>query len=283
MRAMSRGLSIGMGFVVAIGAFAAPAQASVKEAGGYSYVSKTEKVGAEEAEKLTAKCPSGTHVLAGGQEITADWGDTNELSDYPVDLGDKDKSPDDGWQTRVSYAFKSQVKVEAVCADVKPKYVKDSLLLDGEDQVNLNPECDTHKETALDLGLGIPADFADAIAINSSFTSGFYSWAAFIDNDSVASTFVKTTLVCLKGVKVDAPPADPVSVEDGQQVTNTVDCPSKTFAISGGQGNGGGKDEIAQVGSSTLDEDTYVATVDNLTNNDTIVSSTSVLCAKKLK
>jgi hypothetical protein len=50
---------------------------------------------------LTAKCPNARQVSGGGTFMSTEAYKTNLVHSYPVDDGDADKAPDDGWKVRV--------------------------------------------------------------------------------------------------------------------------------------------------------------------------------------
>ncbi len=76
---------------------------------------------------VTVKCPGDTHVLGGG--IGAVWGMGVVVSSMPVDRGDGDVKPDDGWSVVVASPEDTgqpvdRMKVHAVCATgPSPKYI----------------------------------------------------------------------------------------------------------------------------------------------------------------
>ena len=76
-------------------------------------------------EPVTVKCPGNAHVLSGG--IGAVWGMGVVVSSMPVDRGDGDEKPDDGWSVVVASPEDAQsddrIKIHAVCATgPAPKY-----------------------------------------------------------------------------------------------------------------------------------------------------------------
>ena len=60
--------------------------------------SKSVHAGAVKA--ITAKCPAHSHVTGGGADFVATAGAGKQLASYPVDGGDRDKVPDDGWRVQ---------------------------------------------------------------------------------------------------------------------------------------------------------------------------------------
>jgi hypothetical protein len=81
-----------------------------------SYKSSTKKVKGGKRAKLTAHCPAGTKDTAGGVQ-TGDFDAVQISSSYPVDDGDANKKPDDGWAAQVfNRGGRATVTVWAVCA-----------------------------------------------------------------------------------------------------------------------------------------------------------------------
>jgi hypothetical protein len=69
--------------------------------------------GAGSSGTITAKCPKGTHVLAGGAYTSGAVSEAAVLATIPADLKDKDKIPDDGWTARAYNAVGGQKVVTA--------------------------------------------------------------------------------------------------------------------------------------------------------------------------
>lgn len=257
---------------------AAPASAAVNSAGGFKYVQKRVQVPDDATRSITAKCPRGTKVLSGGQETIAFGVD---VLDFPADTRDRGKTPDDGWTTRIStFGGPATVHVEATCADLKPTYRQDTVRLDNEDITLVTPDCRAG-ETAIDLGTRVPASNT-ALSINSGAATGGSTYTAWYDNLSTADAFVDTTLVCLER---RAESGFRSNTFDSEQDTFSAECPAGTFAVGGGQTNGGGRDEVKQIGSSTSNARGYVVTVErsSFADDPEYVLNTFALCMKKLR
>ena len=81
-----------------------------------AYRSATRKVKPRKSAKLTAHCPAGTKDTSGGVR-TGDFDTVQISSSYPVDDGDANKKPDDGWRVRVfNRGARATVTAWAVCA-----------------------------------------------------------------------------------------------------------------------------------------------------------------------
>ena len=95
----------------------------VQKDGGYSYAIDGYEVGPGSTISVKSACPGRTKVLSGGASSFGGFGDSYISSSYPYDDGDRGKSPDDGWKTKVS-AFDSFVDLNAyaACAKLKPTY-----------------------------------------------------------------------------------------------------------------------------------------------------------------
>jgi hypothetical protein len=66
-----------------------------------SYEQKSGPLDSSKSAKVRAKCDSG-HVTGGGARISGSIADAHVAGSYPVDGGDNDKVPDDGWETRAA-------------------------------------------------------------------------------------------------------------------------------------------------------------------------------------
>jgi hypothetical protein len=95
------GAIVGAGAVSAVGAGhgdgqsrgSGSAQGKVQSVGGLKYV--TTKSNGAQGFVGEAHCPRGTHVLGGG--VHTDFVSYDVDESYPIDGGDPDKIPDDGW------------------------------------------------------------------------------------------------------------------------------------------------------------------------------------------
>ena len=77
-----------------------------------------------QALKLTANCPASQHVVGGGATAgqSGSIADAYVNSSYPIDDGDRNRTPDDGWRARLYGASQLDAAAIAVCAETKPRY-----------------------------------------------------------------------------------------------------------------------------------------------------------------
>src|SRR4051794_13026502 len=124
---MRRGPDLAIAVVAAlfvVSAMAGTAGAEVTHAGGIAYVSKFYPTRSGEF-RLHANCPKGTHVMGGGAKDFADYNTTALYHSYPIDRGDSDKQPDDGWEV-AGAGDPVDWTAYAECTDHKLTYVQKS-------------------------------------------------------------------------------------------------------------------------------------------------------------
>jgi hypothetical protein len=92
------------------------------------YRSTTKKVKGGRKAKLTAHCPAGTKDTAGGVQ-TGDFDAVQISSSFPVDDGDANNKPEDGWGAQVfNRGSRATVTVWAVCAKgAKVAYIESTV------------------------------------------------------------------------------------------------------------------------------------------------------------
>jgi hypothetical protein len=91
-----------------------------------AYRSNSAKVPVGRARTVAARCPSGTHVSAGGGYATGTVDGSYVNSSFPFDGHDAGDAPDDGWKVRiynVSNAPRARINVFAICVTERPRYV----------------------------------------------------------------------------------------------------------------------------------------------------------------
>jgi hypothetical protein len=86
-----------------IGAAAAGADSDLGSAGGFTYIrGDTATLNAGIAGTSVADCPAGTKVVGGGlAPESSPVAESRINSTYPIDTGDADEKPDDGWEADV--------------------------------------------------------------------------------------------------------------------------------------------------------------------------------------
>jgi hypothetical protein len=70
-----------------------------------------------EGRKQRVRCPAGTHVTGGGGFLSGSTEEARLLATKPIDLRDKDRAPDDGWQAwgANSDGATKNLTVHAIC------------------------------------------------------------------------------------------------------------------------------------------------------------------------
>ncbi len=108
-----------------------------------------------QALKLTADCPADQHVLGGGAAAGqfGNIADAYVNSSYPIDDGDRNRVPDDGWRARLYGANQADAAAVAVCARTKPRYRR--LVSASNEIVSVNCPSDRH---VLGAGLRVHGD-----------------------------------------------------------------------------------------------------------------------------
>ena len=73
---------------------------------------------------VTARCAPSQHVTGGGVAVTGRPGDAEVNSSYPIDLGDADSNPDDGWRARVlsTDGDPRKMRAHAICQSRRVVY-----------------------------------------------------------------------------------------------------------------------------------------------------------------
>jgi hypothetical protein len=93
--------------------------------------------------KATARCPGSTHVTGGGGSVSGAVASAFINSSYPVDGGDGDRLPDDGWRVRVynSGDFAQTLTVAALCRRRPVSYSAAKTTLGPGVQASVKPKC----------------------------------------------------------------------------------------------------------------------------------------------
>lgn len=93
--------------------------------GRLTYASRRGTAEPASARQLTARCPAGTRVTGGGARLGGPIALLWLNSSYPIDAGDGDTKPDDGWRARGynNSGLAEAMKVFAICADLRVRYV----------------------------------------------------------------------------------------------------------------------------------------------------------------
>lgn len=99
------------------------ATGATTRAGKFSYVNENFSVRGRAQSRLEiATCPPRTHVYGGGAATALEDGVIN--ASYPIDNGDRGKTPDDGWAIYYDNFENGsiQVSARAICGPMMPRY-----------------------------------------------------------------------------------------------------------------------------------------------------------------
>ena len=217
---------------------AAPAQARGPDEGPFEYVSKGFEAVQGEEVRVTARCPGKTHVLSGGQTNDAPIFNSEALSSYPVDDGDRDAKPDDGWRAEL-YAYTSlSGEVRAVCTGERVTYAKAAFKAAPATRSSFGAVCPDVKD-ATAFGIKVPR----GVQPDTAFPTGF-SGSGSVDNVYAEKLKVKTITPCV-GFET-ASSVDGVNVAPGNRGSVSNTCTADDYVI------GGGVDTSAAYGESIL-------------------------------
>jgi hypothetical protein len=107
----------------------ASASAITYTTGRLTYVLKDAHVPASTQASRSVRCPSGTEVTGGGAYTSGSTVDDEVATSAPLDAGDRDRIPDDGWQAELNTgaALAHIVTAYAICAPFSHlSYVRES-------------------------------------------------------------------------------------------------------------------------------------------------------------
>jgi hypothetical protein len=124
-------------------------------AGRHLYVAKAAQ--AEDLSRARVKCPGrASHVIGGGGTLGKPASSTL-IASFPIDTGDQDTKPDDGWEAWGYAPVDDKLRAFAVCSHHKPAYHVATETLDPGSGSRVSAECgDGHHL----LGVGGRADSA---------------------------------------------------------------------------------------------------------------------------
>jgi hypothetical protein len=114
-----------------------------------SFPRDSKKISAGKAGRATAKCPQGARVTGGGGTAPG-----NVITgSHPVDLGDRDERPDDGWRVRGFAATAMKLKAIAICSPGATAYRTSSVSVGPGTSTPVSPlpECPDAKHV---VGIG---------------------------------------------------------------------------------------------------------------------------------
>jgi hypothetical protein len=264
---------------------AAPAASAddTHSAAGFKYVQKDLIISGSlnTIKTVTANCPAGTHVIAGGYLTSGDNGEAFLLADQPKDRPDADHKPDDAWTvTFRKYTNENlSVSAEAVCAPLKPKYRGHTIDVDPNSQKNVSQLCKSG-ESALDAGYGAGGE---EVHLNAAYPNGS-EFEMYVDNYESTVTPTYAVAVCLKTKTKTA--SQPSSLVPHDQSYKSVTCSGtsdKWLVVSGGQSNSAPYGNVSQTADDQFGAGDYFMQVDNYNQTTTYSGNTYALCMKKLR
>jgi hypothetical protein len=244
-----RGLTRAAGtaaIAVATLAFAPAAGAKVQNAGGISYASKKISVPAAQTpagafRRYVAKCPKGTRVIGGGERNDSAFDQVRMAQSYPVDDGDPNSAPDDGWGVLLQNVadVKHTGKAYAVCAAVKPTYISAGFMIAASSQDDNEVDCPAGRHIAAGGTRGHKLLFQNSL-FPFPETVGFY-----MDNFDSAPHPVTGTAICLKS-PTQVLATDQATLDGPERKRLKLTCPAGKHVLSGGQDNSAAFDFYAQ-------------------------------------
>jgi hypothetical protein len=117
-------------------------------AGKHVYVAKAEH--AEDLSRARVKCPGRSHVLGGGGTLGKP-ATSALIASFPIDTGDQDTKPDDGWEAWGYAPVDDKLRAFAVCSHHKPAYHVATDSLNPGSGSRLSAMCDAGQHL---LGVG---------------------------------------------------------------------------------------------------------------------------------
>ncbi len=275
-----RGSICGGALIVALAAVGAaalppPARAGqdVETIGGITYAESTRilieaRYYAREARCLGSKSVVSGGFFASGLFLTSGpFGSVVVRHSYPIDDGDRDSRPDDGWRAEFDLLEEATITVGAVCVDRRVGYEKRRLTVPSDTQRRGLVPCPVGK-SAVAGGLG----GSRHVVMNSSFPSPTTA-VNWVDNITGRTRAARAFATCV-GFDVvyqtQAAAVDPAE----QQVAGAI-CPGGQYTVGGGVVSGGGLGESAINGTSFRDNVSprWVSWVDNLTPSSESMAS----------
>ena len=223
---------------------ASPAAAGVTHRNGVDYVTHKVAVKHGHVVRSTAACPKHTHVLGGGEIASTGFGTIDLHQTYPVDLGDRNKTPDDGWGVVVRNAGSttSKVKVYASCGPAQVHYATHTDTIFSETEYEYDLSCPSG-DYAYSGGANGPAKHLkmDATFPYDEATPG-EKWGSYLESDGT-SVKVTSYAVCMHPVpaitEFDIPAA-----ANGHENSGGADCPDGTAVYGGGFASNAGRPSL---------------------------------------
>jgi len=211
---------------------ASSALGAINSSGGFTYVTKHRQVSeppTQISRAFEAPCPRGTHVYGGGTYNDQGFGDVVVGHSAPLDGGDKDRRPDDGWKAVLNYLDAMDVYTYAICAAPEPRYERTEVEADGA-VISWSLPCDKPGEWPISGGT---TGSSQVVEIDSYPSPVARQWEFAVYNASLTSPTLKATAVC---AKLDVTLAQhSVDVDPDEQESAFATCDGKRRIVGGGQ------------------------------------------------
>ena len=213
---------------------AGPAPAETTSAGKFRYVQRYFSVPAEsESKREVARCPRRTHVYGGGTSAAQSFGRGVVNSSYPVDLGDRDRIPDDGWAVHYdNYMPRADSAIiTAICGRANPKYRKANTQIPAYRSRTLSAQC-PRGTYAWGGGASTRGPY-NTFHLSQTFPSSARAWRSTLANFKGTSRGGSVYVIC--GIRKPRYVRDSTSAIDQGSTLWDADCPNQSFhLISGG-------------------------------------------------
>ena len=251
-----------------LGPAAAPAAASVVQAGGFSYVEKKHEPG-RGISTLSAQCPEGTHVYGGGHYNDQGFGKVVPSHSFPYDSRDRDRKPDDGWKAKMKVRPKdTKVWIYAICDQVKPSYSTTRgapRYRDPGGPALYTWYCDPTDGHIVSGGSHGPQSVV--ATANWPYDSGPTGDGWNFNVENRGSELRKFHLVAICTPRPMTYPSVGNAAAAGSQISATVSCPVSSTVLAGGVDHGGTFEQVTLVSSRFASVETpggqWQAWVDN--------------------
>jgi len=218
------------------------ASAITYTAGRLTYVLKDAPVPADTQASKSIRCPSGTEVTGGGAYTSGGTVDDEVATSAPVDAGDRDRIPDDGWQAELNAPGQDHVLTAyAICAPFDHlSYVRESAPVGPNGSKTVHAACPPGTKP---IGGGArTTSSSTAIALRQTFpwnrpNSDFNwdGWQGTANNLTGSSKKVTAITICKHVTEANYGTVGRLSSTTGllQTFDKTLEC-NGSFHTSGG-------------------------------------------------
>lgn len=230
-------------FAIAVASFPAASSAAVSHAGGFTYVRNS--VSGRHGPPVTgrASCPTGTHVLGGGEgPDQADHQTHTLLHSYPYDGDDVDRKPDDGWKARVRTG--KRFTVYAVCAPLMPTYERAKAGLQVNQRSGSMATACGDTESILAGGTSGPDKTVEVVSYPDGPVNNRWVWD--IDNHTVSHEPTVHLIAICASLAPTYPTAAGTVLPQGYATASASCAPPASHVIAGGESNTGTFSTVTQ-------------------------------------